>query len=291
MYDVRTLGRAGVLALALGAGVAGAARPGEAQSWRTFTSARQLHGQKGLDVAVEYGAGKLTVAPADRAKLYDFRLRYDAAQFTPVSDYDPATGRLRLSVQPRDRKKGARVDGIDAESRAQVRLTPEIPTALDLRFGAGEADVDLGGMALRSLRVSTGASETRVSFKTPNRVGATSVEMEAGAASFRATGLGNARAERFEFEGGVGETVLDFGGTWTRSATATIRMGIGSLTLRLPRGVGVRVVKESFMTSFDGEGLVKRDGAFYSRNWDRAPHKLTVNIEAALGSIDVDWIN
>jgi hypothetical protein len=290
MYDVRTLGRALLAALVLGAGATGSARPAEAQSWRTFTSARQLHGQKELDVVVEYGAGKLTVAPADRAKLYDFTLRYDAARFTPVSDYDAATGKLRLAVRSRDRKKG-KGDRGDGESRAQVRLTPAIPTELDLRFGAGEAEVELGGMALRGLRVSTGASETRVSFKTPNRVSARTVQLEAGAASFRAVGLGNARAERFQFEGGVGETVLDFSGKWDRSTTATIRMGIGSLTLRLPHGVGVRVVKESFMTSFDGEGLVKRDGAYYSRNWDRAPHRLTVNIEAALGSIDVDWID
>jgi hypothetical protein len=291
MTKARDLGRATLLALALGAGVLGGARPGEAQGWRSFSSSRQVWQEKQLDAVVEYGAGKLTVGPADRPTLYRFNLRYDAEQFTPVSEYHRGTGKLRLAVQSRDRKKGAHVKRIREESRARIQLSRDVPTALDLRFGAGEAEVDLGGMALRSLRVSTGASETRLSFRTPNRVSAESIQLEAGAASFRATGLGNARAERFQFEGGVGETVLDFGGRWTRSATATIRMGIGSLTLRLPRDVGVKVVKESFMTSFDAEGLVKRGGAYYSRNWDRAPHKLTVNIEAALGSIDVDWID
>lgn len=279
-------------ALALGAALAVAASAAEAQSWRTVTSSRQLWEEKALDVEVEYGAGKLTVAPADGPLLYQFRMRYDEEQFAPVTRYDRERGRLRLGMEVRDRKRGTQVRRVDDDAEASVRLTREVPVALDLRFGAGEAKVELGGMALRRLRVSTGASETRVTFGSPNRIAAEEVHMEAGAASFRARGLGNARAEHFRFEGGVGETVLDFGGAWNRSATATVRMGLGSVTLRLPRDLGVKVVRESsFMTSFDHEGLVRRGGAYYSRNWESAPHRLVVTVEAALGSIDVDWID
>lgn len=272
------------LALALAAGAA------EAQSWRTITSARQAHGEKALDVEMEYAAGSLTVSPARSPLLYQLRMRYDENQFSPVTEYAREGGRLRVGLEGRDRK-GPRVKKIDEESRATLQLSPDVPVALALRFGAGEADVKLGGMAIRRLRVSTGASETRVSFASPNRIAAESVRLEAGAASFRATGLGNARAEHFEFSGGVGETTLDFDGAWARNASANVRMGVGSVKLRFPRGLGVKVVRQSFLTSFDGDGLVKRGGAYYSRNWENAPHRLTVTIEAALGSIDVDWID
>jgi len=67
-------------------------------------------------------------------------------------------------------------------------------------------------------------------------------------------------------------------------------MGIGSLTLRVPEGLGVRVIKDSFLTSFDSEGLIKRGGSYYSQNWDTAAHKLTINVDAAFGSIDVEWV-
>lgn len=281
----------GALLAALGAKVLGTAATADAQSWRTLTASRQTWGEKALDVQVEYGAGRLTVEPAKRDLLYEFRLRYDEDQFTPVTEYDRARGKLRLAVETKDRKKGARVNRIHEDSRAALHLARNVPVALDLSFGAGEARVELGGMAVRRLHVSTGASDTRLSFRTPNRIRAESVRLEAGAASFRATGLGNARAEHFQFEGGVGETLLDFSGRWERNATATVRMGLGSVRLRLPRSLGVKVVKESFMTSFDADGLVKRGDAFYSRNWDRAPHRLTLTIEAALGSIDIDWID
>lgn len=284
--------RRALLALALAAG-AGPASAGasDAQSWRTVTSSRQALGEKALDVAVEYGAGRLVVTPANRPLLYEFQMRYDESQTTPVTDYDRASGALRLGMTSRDRGRGLRVNRVREESRADLHLTREVPLDLDLEFGAGEADIDLGGLSLRSLRLATGASETRVAFGAPNRIAAGEVEMKAGAASFRATGLGNARAERFVFEGGVGETVLDFGGAWDRNATAKVSMGLGSLTLRFPRDLGVRIVKDSFLTSFDDAGLTKRGGAYYSRNWESARNRLTVEVDAAFGSIDIDWID
>lgn len=282
--------RRALLALAVAAGAGcGAQGPADAQSWRTVTSSRQALGEKALDVAVEYGAGRLVVTPADRPLLYQFQMRYDESQTTPVTEYDREGGSLRLGMRSRDRGRGLRVNRVREESRADLHLSREVPLKLDLEFGAGEADIDLGGLSLRSLHVATGASETRIAFGAPNRVAADAVEMKAGAASFQATGLGNARAQRYLFEGGVGETVLDFGGAWDRNATARVSMGIGSLTMRFPRDLGVRIVKDSFLTSFDDSGLVKRGGAYYSRNWESARNRLTVEVDAAFGSIDIDW--
>ena len=291
MFEAR-VGRHVVLGLAVAAAAGcGSAEPSRAQSWRTVSSSRQLLSEKALDVEVEYGAGRLVVTPADRPLLYEFQMRYDEDQTTPVTEYDRERGTLRLGMRSRDRERGIRVNRVREESRADLHLSREVPMDLKLEFGAGEADVDLGGLSLRSLRVSTGASETRIAFRSPNRIAAEAVELEAGAASFRAAGLGNARAQRFTFRGGVGETVLDFSGAWDRNATAKVSMGIGSLTLRFPRDLGVRIVKDSFLTSFDDSGLVKRGGAYYSRNWESARNRLTVEVEAAFGSIDIDWID
>lgn len=290
MLDPR-IGRHALLALVVAtAAGCGTAASSDAQSWRTVSSSRQKWDEKALAVEVEYGAGRLVVAPADRPVLYQFQMRYDESQVTPVTEYDRGRGTLRLGMETRDGGRGIRGGKVREESRADLYLTRDVPVDLALEFGAGAADIDLGGLSLRNLRVSTGASETRVSFGAPNRIAADEVKLEAGAASFRATGLGNARAQRFEFEGGVGETVLDFSGAWDRNATAKVSMGVGALTLRFPRDLGVRIVKDSFLTRFDDSGLVKRGGAYYSTNWESAPRRLTVEVEAAFGSIDIDWI-
>lgn len=259
------------------------------QSWRTITSARQVAGERRIDVNVEYGAGRLRVEPERGNLLYRMELRYDESTVVPVSSYDRQTGRLRLGLGT---KKGReRRNDRNGEARANIALTPAVPMALKLAFGAGEADVKLGGLAIEHLDISTGASETRVSFDRPNRSVARAVKLEAGAASLVVTNLANARAQRIDFEGGVGETTLDFGGAWTRDAQATVKMGIGSVNLRLPRSLGVRIEKNSFLASFDSNGMVKRGNAWYSRGYDQAPRKLNIQIDAAIGSIGVDWID
>lgn len=264
------------------------AAPAHGQSMRTIHSSRQLLDRKPLDVEVRYGAGELQVAPTSTSLLYEMELRYDEQRFTPLSEYDAEAGKLRLGVQGKDRRK----DGSDLRegSRASIALTREVPLDLDLEFGAGEADIELGGLRLRRLELSTGASDATVRFSQPNPVRASRVSIEAGAAELRVVGLGNARTSRIDFQGGVGSTVLDFSGEWAEDASASVQIGVGSVTLRLPRGLGVRVNKSSFLASFDADGFTRRGSTYYSPDWETARQRLTIDIQAALGSIEVEWI-
>lgn len=259
----------------------------QAQSWKSVTSARQVWGTEPVDVHVEFGAGELRVQPGDRPMLYRMDMRYDEDRFTPVTTFDRDRQALHLGVRGREGRKGVK---IREGSRATIWLTREVPLGLELEFGAGEAEIDLGGMRLRHLALSTGASETTVRFGSPNPIRAERVDIKSGAAELEVYNLGNTRAEQLHFQGGVGSTLLDFGGEWDRSARASVQMGIGSVKLRFPRGLGVRINKQSFLTSFDGEGLIKQGNSYFSRNWEDAPHKLTVDLDAALGSIEVEWI-
>jgi hypothetical protein len=261
--------------------------PTAAQEWRTITSARQVQDRSPLDVQIRYGAGELRLAPAESPMLYQMEMRYDERYFTPLTTYDPARHTLRLGTEGTERRGRMNVrDG----GRATIALSREVPLDLQLQFGAGEAEIDLGGMTLRRVAVSTGASDTRIHFSAPNRVAAEQVRIEAGAASLEVSGLANTRAERFSFQGGVGSTTLDFSGDWTRSATASVQLGVGSVVLRIPRGVGVKVSRSSFLTSFDSEGLVKRGNNFFSPDWETATYQLDLTVNAAFGSIRIEWI-
>jgi hypothetical protein len=280
----RTSVPVGALLLAL-VGVGGTATAATGQDWRTMTSARQLWGTEPVEVEVEYGAGELEIGPARGGMLYSMELRYDEEQSVPVAEFDSASRRLKLGASNRRGNRKHR-EG----STATIALSDRIPLDLGLHFGAGEATLNLGGLRLQRLDVETGASETTIRFDSPNPIRAREVELSAGAAELEVIGLGNARAERISFQGGVGATTLDFGGAWVGDATASVQMGMGSVVLRFPRSLGVRISRSSFLTSFDAAGMVRRDGSYFSENWDRADHKLTVDVEAALGSIEIEWI-
>ncbi|MBI4409934.1 MAG: hypothetical protein HY561_09515 [Gemmatimonadetes bacterium] len=260
-----------------------ACAPAAAQDIRTLTSLRQRQGEERLEVDVEYGAGRLSLEPAARGLLYRATMRYDANAFRPVIEY--RSGHLELGM------KGSRnLRGKHRASRLQLALGPDVPLDLSISFGAGQADLELGGLRLREADISTGASETSLRFSRPNAERGRSLRLHVGAAEFHAYQLGNANFERVEFEGGVGDILLDFTGDWRGDMAANIDMGLGALTLRLPHGLGVRVTKDTFLSSFTAHGLVKRGESYYSENWDSARHRLTINIDAALGSIDITWV-
>ena len=266
-----------------------------AQSWRTVTSARQLHGETDARVHVQYGAGRFRVSPGAADELYRMELRYDEDKFIPLREYDVATGTLNLGVRSRegqgihvslgDRRRDGPVPSLD------LGLNPDIPLTLEMELGAVEADVELGGLALRRVSYRTGASETHLRFSRPNPVACDEMVMEAGAAEFHADDLANANCSRVSFRGGVGEVTLDFGGTWRRSLTADVNVGIGSLHLQLPRDVGVAVRLNRFLASFDAAGFEKRGNMYYTANYNSARYRLTLNVNTSIGGVDVTWGN
>lgn len=280
--------RAAGVTAALGAGVGLLLVVGgaEAQSWRTVTTSRQLAGEESLDVEVSYGAGRFRVGPAEPGLLYRMQLRYDEEAFEPVNEY--RDGRLRLGTEGNG--EGISLGRGRSGGELDLRLTRAVPMDLRLRFGAVRADLDLGGLSLTDLELSTGASESRIDVSEPNPVPMRRAELEVGAAEFTARHLGNLNAERIEIDAGVGEVTLEFTGEWRRDAAVTVDLGLGALELRFPEGLGVKLEKDSFLTSLDAQRMVKRNDAYYSLGWDEAERKITVSVDAALGSVSVAWV-
>ena len=286
-----TTPRRGAALLLAFAALAGA-RSAFAQTWRTITSARQLHGERELTVEVRYGAGVFHLLPAPEGQLYRMEMRYDEDKFTPVREYLPASGVLRLGsrgqegmhVSLADRKRS------DPPPSLDVALSPEIPLSLDLELGAVESSVDLGGLLVRHLAFKTGASQTRLTFGRPNGADCDEAVLEAGAAEFDAVGLGNTNCRRLRFNGGVGEVTLDFTGAWRRPMNAEVNVGLGSLHVRLPSDVGVALQVSRFLASFDAANFTRRGDTWYSNNWANARQRLTLHVSASLGGIDVAWV-
>lgn len=262
--------------------------PGEAesQSWRTVTMSRQWAGEETLDVRVSYGMGQLRIRPAEDGLLYHMQLRYDEETFEPRAEYRGE--RLELGVEGlgrnirlgRDRDRG----------ELDLHLARGVPMDLRLEFGAVRADIDLGGLALTSLDLETGASESRIRISEPNPVPMARAELEVGAADFEARHLGNLNARRIDISCGVGDVTLDFSGQWAQEATVDLEIGLGAATLRFPEGLGVRLEKSGFLLSVNAEGMVKRGDAYYSPDWDEADRRVRVFVNGALGSVGVEWV-
>lgn len=294
-----------VAGLVVLAGVAGGPSSAAAQEWLEEISARQVGDVRSMQMEVEYAAGRLEVRPVGEGLLYEARMRYDAGRFEPVRSFrredgtaivdlglGTGDGEFRLDLDWSRPDLGLRqldLQGFEGDpGRMELLLGREVPTDLRLAVGAAETELELGGIPLTRFRMATGASETRVRFGEPNPTTMDELRVQAGASDFRMVELGNARFERMRFEGAIGDVTLDFSGAWSHDARASVRMGLGSLHLRLPADLGVRLDKATVLTSFSAVGFEAVDGGYQSENWDSAEHQLELEVDAAFGAIEVE---
>ena len=102
--------------------------------------------------------------------------------------------------------------------------------------------------------------------------------------------LGNLNAQEIEVDAGVGSITLGLDGEWAQDdAELSIEMGVGALELRVPEGLGIRLHKDSFLTSLDSEGLIKRGDMYESLDFEDADRRVVINLEAAFGSVAIVW--
>jgi hypothetical protein len=274
------------LVVAMGIPLVAAGAQGDPQ-WRSLDVSRQLRDSVPQRIKVQYGAGRVDVRGTDAALLYGMHLRYDELRAAPLHRYDAEQHSTVLGLEPRT--VNARVtSGPRTESGELRLLVPRtVPLDLDLEFGGAEAMLELGGLSLQSLRLECGATDATLGFTTPNRTHMRELNVDVGAASFTALHLGNANADQIRVRGGMGAIDLDFSGTWQRDLTVLTRVGIGKTTLRVPDDVGVRLEIQRVVAGFDHEGMVKRDDAWYSRNWDTATRKLRIRAETVFGALEL----
>jgi hypothetical protein len=261
----------------------------ESDRWRSYDVSRQLHDSVPQRIKVQYGAGRVDVRATDDPLLYAMHLRYDELRASPLHRHDAEQRSTLLGLE---RRRGIRSSSTGDSESGELRLAlpRSIPLDLDLEFGGTEAmlELGLGGLALQSVRLECGATDATLGFTVPNRAHMRELDVSVGAAGFTALHLANANADLIRVRGGVGVVDLDFSGVWSRDLAVESRVALGKLTLRVPDDVGVRVEIQRVAAGFDHTGLVKRDDAWYSRNWETARHKLRIRAETVFGGIAVE---
>lgn len=171
-----------------------------------------------------------------------------------------------------------------------LKFTDSVPLAFDIELGVGEGDFDLTGLMVKELRVSTGASAVSVHFDEPNTSVIEHMDIESGVSKFAGYNLGNANFRTLSFSGGVGSYVLDFGGELRKEVVVNIEVGLGAVTLILPRKVGARVTAEETWLSkldIDRDFTQRRSGEYVSDNYNTADGRMQISVEAGLGSVKI----
>ena len=264
-----------------------ATSPLAAQSTRSVNVSRQLVDSQPMAVRVELAMGRLNLGLAQAGRLYELDARYAPGRGTLSHRWSGDGRMLHLGLDQ------ASLDFSDEDdkprtSELRIGLTGAAPMDLGVDVGAASAELELGGLRLTRLRIESGASETRARFSTPNPHPMSMLEVSAGAAEIELRGVANANASEMSVTTGVGAATLVFDGEWRRDLLLRLDVKVGSVTLRVPRDVGVRVERRGLLAHLKQEGMVRRGDAWETAGWEKATRKLTVLAETWIGQVVVE---
>ena len=91
---------------------------------------------------------------------------------------------------------------------------------------------------------------------------------------------------------GAGDVVMDFSGDYAEDVSAQVQAGVGSLTLKLPDDVGVRVsAEQSGIAAFEADAGFTREGdAYVNEVYGQTPVTIEVSIQSGVGSIALETV-
>jgi hypothetical protein len=240
-----------------------------------------LAGAESATVDVLFGAGELEVEAGVSDQLLSAQFRYNVAQWEPEVTYSDGT----LRIEQGDMKEDWGVPTGNTHNEWKLEFSPEIPLEMNFDVGAGNGKFDLTGLQVSGLELDLGAGDYEVRFEEPNEAAMDELRLDTGASKLDIVGIGNAGPERVTVNGGVGDLTLDLTGAWSNSADVEITAGIGSITLRLPDDVGVRVETEGGLTNVESGGLRRSGDAYVNDAFGEAELELLLHVTTGIGNL------
>lgn len=244
---------------------------------------------KSVEALIEFGAGEITINVDDMDDVLRGEITYDPKVVDIFHEYE-VKGRVGKLYLESDHKDDFDID--TEENKWDLTLSTKYPMSLEMEIGACEAEIDLGGLQLESLKFEVGAASSIIEFSKPNPIRLDEINIEAGACSLEMKDFGNANFKHFGFEGGVGSFDLDLRGKYTGFSRVDIEIGVGSMEIILPEDIPVRVETNGagWLSSIDFHRTdldEVDDDVYESDDYDDADIRLLVEIEVGLGSVDI----
>lgn len=177
--------------------------------------------------------------------------------------------------------------GVHEPPTFDLMLGTAQPFAMTLETGAGEAQLDLGGLPLTQFIARLGAGKFDLDFSAPNPQLMSMLDLAAGAASMDVHNFANANCPELVLSGGAAAYTFDFGGTLQRDTHARISTGLSSVSITIPSTTAATITSESFLGGLEvGDGFTKQGGAFLtSAALQGGTPLLRIDTSVALGSV------
>jgi len=199
-------------------------------------------------VDLRLSVGEFFVEPGPAGEPIRVEADFNANRYELKETYEPASGDDPWIYKVRFGPKGFfKWFGIDEgrPPKVKVIIPRDSPFFLTGKITMGESDVELGGLWLTGVDLTTGMGEHAVSFSEPVARPIESFEVDGSMGALSIRDLGNASPRSTDVHLSMGELKVDLEGPWAQDAEVGIRASMGECTIRLPDRVNVDLRRAS----------------------------------------------
>lgn len=246
-------------------------------------------GIKRVNLEADIGVAELFLMAHDGGDVYSAEARYDAEKIEVDVEYDKRGSSADLFLSSEQIDDEFDIDTDDA--RWDISLSREYTWDIELDMGVTDAEIDLSGLPIERLKLDHGVSECRVAFTEHNPVEMRRMVVDAGVGDLEINGLGYANARDMYFDGGTGDFVLNFSGQSDGFRTAQIDVGVGSVTIEIPRDLPIRIeTEEGWLNSVK---IPRRyfdevdDDVYETEGYEEAAYGLEIQLDIGIGSAKI----
>lgn len=179
-----------------------------------------------------------------------------------------------------------------SEKLWKMYLTDTKPYFLELHYGIGNANIDLSGLAVKSLKINTGSADVNVGYYSSleNQVDMDTFFVKVDLGSVNVKNLNMSRARYMMADVGFGNMTLDFRSRPLVSNSIKGSVGAGNLTVILPPSdIPVLVkIKDSWLCSVKIPSQFHKvsENVFANAAYTKdAKNSLTFDIDVSMGNI------
>ena len=233
-----------------------------------------------VDLTLTFGAGELNLEPGTEAALVSGTATYNVESFKPSIKVDKA--QVRLETGNLDLHGFPNINSKEIKNKWDLKLGDH---AMQLKINAGayQGDMNLGGLALKSLEVNDGAADALLKFSDPNKTEMEMLRYTTGASNVKLLSLANANFTSMIFRSGAGDYTLDFSGELKRDAVVTVESGFSQLIIIVPEGTAAKVLFKGGLTNVDISGSWKKSGETYVLG--SGGPVITISLDMAAGNL------
>jgi hypothetical protein len=209
---------------------------------------------------IRFPVGELKVTPGSTT-LVDGTYRFYLKKWLPEVSYaeDGQTGRLQIAAD--DKSFGHQYGHLD-QSDWDIKLSRKLRNDLTISCVAGEGTIDLRQCNLERFDFSMTAGEMEIDLR-------------------------DTSIPEFSFKALAGEAVIDLSGDWDNDLHASLRGGVGEMTLKLPSGTGIRLDVHGILGDVDASGLEKDNGYYTNDAFGKTQENLYIEFSGGIGSLEV----